>query len=100
MDTYSCYVRLVYQERQQPTFSLRLVRPPQPHPALIERLRLRSRRYTLRAAEVEQLLEQALARHLGGAASFSEQRPSHPSTAHAHRKGSAPLRQAPPSSGV
>ncbi len=65
-DSYSCYVRLIYQGVQQPTFSLRLAPPRQtPQPDTVERFRLHSQRYTRRAADIEETLKAALARTLG-----------------------------------
>jgi hypothetical protein len=67
LDMHSCYVKLVHQHQQQPTFSLYLERPPMGDRQMIDLIRLRNRRYGRPATEVDQELFVALPRTLQAA---------------------------------
>ncbi len=64
LETHSCYVKLVHERQQQPTFSLELEMPAFQDRSQVEVIRARSRRYTRPASEVEEELFLAMARAL------------------------------------
>ncbi len=64
LETHSCYVKLVHERQQQPTFSLELEMPAFQDRSQVEVIRARSRRYTRQASEVEEELFLAMARAL------------------------------------
>ena len=63
LDTHTCYVRVVYEQQQQPTFSLRLSLPRLGSEEQLTILREMSQRiYCRRGADIEQQLTLALGR--------------------------------------
>jgi hypothetical protein len=64
LDLYTCYVKLIDDQKQQPTFSLHIERPQLHERDSIELIRARSRRLSRLAADVDQELLIGLTRAL------------------------------------
>jgi Helicase HerA, central domain len=65
LDLYTCYVKMPANSVRQPTFSLRVVMPPEGDPILAESIRTRCRvRYACSVQEIDQALRDAMIRSI------------------------------------
>ncbi len=88
LETHFCYVKLVHEGQQQPTFSLELEMPAFQDRSQVEVIRARSRRYTRQASEVEEELFLAMARALRATTHHHDEGVEIPSqNADSHLKG-------------
>ncbi|HEX3642324.1 MAG TPA: hypothetical protein VHV10_13615, partial [Ktedonobacteraceae bacterium] len=63
LDMYSCYLAILAADRRQPTFSLKVIAPPQADAILADSIRTRCRiRYTFPVDEIDEMLRDAMLR--------------------------------------